>query len=84
MAPKKSTFLCFLIPRVLESRIKLETSNNIAYKGKCELKDGIRRAPPPVVAMVTFTLTEEVGITVAGEKEQLAPMGRFAHANAKL
>jgi hypothetical protein len=84
MAAKKSAFLLFLALRVLESRIKLGTSSHIAYIGTREANEGVRFALPPVVLMLTFTLTGEVGIAVAGEKEQLAPMGRFAHLNVKL
>ena len=84
MAPKKSNFLFVLVLRVLQSRIKLGTSSHIAYTGKREAVGGMRPALPRVVVMLTFTLTGDVGITVAGEKEQLAPMGRFAHVNVKL
>ena len=84
MIAKKSAFLLFLALRVLESRIKLGTSSHIAYIGTREANEGVRFALTPVVLMLTFTLTGEVGIAVAGEKEQLAPMGRFAHLNVKL
>jgi hypothetical protein len=84
MAPKKSNLLFFLVLRVLESRIKLGTSSHIAYTGTREVAEGVRPALPPVVVMLTFTLTEVVGITVAGDKEHFAPMGRFAHVNVKL
>ena len=83
-APKKSTFLFFPVLRILESRIKLGTSNHIAYMGTREDAGGMSSALPPLVVILTFTLTEDVGITVAGEKEHLAPMGRFAHVNVKL
>ena len=52
--------------------------------GTREVAEGVRPALPPVVVMLTFTLTEVVGITVAGDKEHFAPMGRFAHVNVKL
>jgi|ERR1700730_13577362 len=84
MAPKKSNVLFFLFLRVLESRIKLGTSSHIAYTGTREADEGMRPALAPLVVMLTFTLRGDVGITVAGEKEQLAPMGRFAHVNVKL
>ena len=84
MAPKKSTFLLFLVLRGLESRIKLGTSSHIAYMGTREADEGMRSALPPVVVKLTFTFTGDVGIAVAGEKEQVAPMGRFAHLNVKL
>jgi hypothetical protein len=84
MAPKKSSCLFFLVLRVLESRIKLGTSSHIAYTGTREVAEGMRPALPPVVAMLTFTLTGDPGITVAGDKEHFAPMGRFAHVNVKL
>ena len=84
MAPKKSNFLFFPVLRILESRIKLGTSNHSAYMGTREEAGGMSSALPPLVVMLTFTLTEDVGVTVAGEKEHLAPMGRFAHVNVKL
>jgi hypothetical protein len=83
-APKKSNFLFFPVLRILESRIKLGTSSHIAYMGTREAAEGMRAALPPVVVMLTLTLTEDVGITVAGEKEHFAPMGRFAQVNVKL
>ena len=83
-APKKSSLLFFRVLRVLESRIKLGTSSHIAYMGTREAAEGTRPALPPVVVMLTFTLTRDVGITVAGEKEQFAPLGRFAHVKVKL
>lgn len=83
-APKKSNFLFFPALRILESRIKLGTSNHIAYMSTREEAGGLRSALPPLVAMLTFTLTGDVGVTVAGEKEHFAPMGRFAHVNVKL
>jgi hypothetical protein len=52
--------------------------------GTREAAEGMRPALPPVVVMLTFTLTEDVGITVAGEKEHFAPMGRFAQLNVKV
>jgi|GraSoi013_1_40cm_3_1032421.scaffolds.fasta_scaffold350460_2 hypothetical protein len=44
----------------------------------------MRPALLPVVLMVRFTVAGDVVVTVAGEKEQLDPMGRFAHANVKV
>lgn len=84
MAPKKRNVLFFLVFRVLESRIKLGISSHIAYMGTREAAEGMRPALPPLVVMFTFTLTGDVGITVAGEKEHVAPMGRFAHVNVKV
>lgn len=83
MAPKKSNFLFFLVLRVLESRIKLGTSNHIAYMATREVAEGMRPALPPLVVMLTFTLTGDVGITMVGEKEHVAPLGRSAHVNVK-
>ena len=83
MAPKKSNLLFFLVLRVLESRITLGTSNHIAYMAPREVAEGMRPAVPPLVVMLTFTLTGDVSITMAGEKEHVAPLGRFAHVNVK-
>src|SRR4029077_8238614 len=82
MAPK-CNLLFFLVLRVLESRIKLGTSNHIAYMATREVAEGMTPAPPPLVVMLTFTVTGDVGITMVGEKEHVAPLGRFAHVNVK-
>jgi len=82
-APKKSNFLFFLDLRILENSIKLGTNNHIAYMATREVAGGMSSALPPLVVMLTFTLTEDVGITMVGEKEHVAPLGRFAHVNVK-